>query len=67
MKKFYITFGQLHPLRDCYIVVMAETKEAARRYAFEVLGNKWAGLYTRENFNPSYCPGAQAGKVIHSD
>jgi len=41
---FYVTFGQLHPLRNGYVVVIASDYEQARKVTFEVLGNKWSSL-----------------------
>ena len=41
---FYVTFGQLHPLRDGYVVIYAYTEDGARWAAFDVLGHKWSSL-----------------------
>lgn len=42
--RFYVTFGQNHPLRDGYVEVWAYTESGARTAAFEVLGQKWSSL-----------------------
>lgn len=56
---FYVTFGQKHPLRNGYVVVIASNYEQARKATFDVFGNKWAmlndegfdnGLYTAGQF-----------------
>jgi hypothetical protein len=42
--RFYVTFGQLHPLRDGYVEIWAYTEAGARTAAFEILGQKWSSL-----------------------
>lgn len=63
-KKFFITFGQISPFRDGYVVVEAETEEAARHEAFNVLGQKWASLYTEETMRFEFFPAGQYGHTL---
>ncbi len=63
---FYVTFGQLHPLRDGYVVVSAASESEARLATFNVLGPKWAFLYP-ELPNPARYPLGAVGRPIEAD
>ncbi len=53
MKKFYITFGQIHKHvidgvvydKDCFAVIEAKDYDKARSKAFDLFGRKWCWLY----------------------
>lgn len=45
LKAFAITFGQAHPLRDNYCVIIAPDASKARAGAFQTFGEKWAFFY----------------------
>lgn len=66
MLKFFVTFGQLHPLRDGYMIVEASSYENARAAVFEVLGSKWAFIQT-EDTNMSMYPLGPIGRPIIGD
>lgn len=42
--RFFVTFGQLHPLRDGYVIVMASNYDNAREITFKILGTQWSAL-----------------------
>ncbi len=63
---FYVTFGQLHPLRDGYVVVSAPDMSAARAAAFAVLGPKWAFAYDQQP-SPARYPLGAVGRPIEAD
>jgi len=63
---FYVTFGQLHPLRDGYVVIYAYTDAAARETAFEVLGQKWSSL-SRVPCDSKLFPDGACGHPIIAD
>ena len=50
MKKFYVTFGCGTPLKNHYLIVYAESEEAARK-AMNYQFKTWAFIYTEEDFN----------------
>lgn len=64
MKRFMVTFGQTHPLRDNWIEVIAEDYDQARDCVFAVLKDKWAFLYPEEGFEPQSFPGGKVGREI---
>ena len=64
--RFYVTFGQLHPLRDGYVVIYAYTEAGARSAAFEVLGQKWASLSMQIPDSKSF-PEGTCGRPIVAD
>jgi len=61
---FYITFPQYHPLRDNWIEIEAEDKETVRRAAFVLFGDKFAFLYTTEDFNATYYSDGKVGRTV---
>jgi hypothetical protein len=61
--EYYVSFGQLHPLRDGYVVVIASSYENARTAVIAVLGNKWASLNTSDT-DMSLYPAGQIGRPI---
>lgn len=66
MSKFFLTFMQYHPLRDNYIVILAENKERAREAAFYCFKDKWSGLYPEGGFSHNYYCGGQAGRSLNA-
>lgn len=59
MQNFYLTFGQNHPLKDGYVRIKAESEKLARQKAIENYAQKWSGLYTDANWDPSYFPNGE--------
>lgn len=53
MKKFYVSFGQIHTHimgdqmfdRDCIAEIRSESREEAHEKAFELFGYRWSMLY----------------------
>jgi hypothetical protein len=64
LSKFYITFGQNHPLRNGYVVVRASDRELAREAAFDVFGTKWAFLHDETEDMTWYSLGAIGEPII---
>jgi hypothetical protein len=62
--RFFVTFGQRHPLRDHWVVIDAIDHDEARTLAFEVLGNKWAFLYDEKAFDKEFFPAGPVGRII---
>lgn len=62
--KFFVTFGQLHPLRDGYVIIEASTYENARAVIFEVLGTKWAFIQNEDTDMSSYPMGPVGRPII---
>lgn len=66
MKTFYVTFGQLHPLRDNWIEIQAPTYEIAKAEAIRIFGNNFS--YIRESESSgrmrAIFPGGRAGRII---
>lgn len=62
--KFMITFGQIHPLKDCWIEVIADTENEARAKVFECIGKHWAFIYTEAEFEALYFQGGKVGRTI---
>ncbi len=62
--KFYVTFGQDHPLRDGWIEVRASSYVLARLRIFEVLGTKWASMYYLVEFDPECFPAGKFGNTL---
>jgi hypothetical protein len=56
MSKFYLTFGQKSPARNGYILIHAESYEAARHTAVENYGQAWSMLYPYSDFDASHFP-----------
>ena len=48
--------GDLIVTKNHWIEFQAENEQVARDRAFEVLGAKWAFLYTKEKFSPEFFP-----------
>jgi len=57
---------QYHPLRNCYITVVAEDEAQARAAVVRCFGIKWAGLRTEDKFNVKYYPGGEAGEELYA-
>jgi len=58
MKKFYVTFGQAHPLRDHW---------NARVLVIEVIGRKWSMMYDEAKTQESlfeFFPGGRVGHIL---
>lgn len=66
MKRFYLTFGQKSPFRDGYVLIVSPDKETARSEAFHIFGEKFASLYTEEDFDFKYFPEGQYGRVVEA-
>lgn len=64
MKKFYVTFGQIHPLSEGYVVVKASNYDEAREFAFEIFGQKFS--FIREEIRAEFFPAGQYGKTIYA-
>lgn len=64
MNKFYLTFGQNHPLRNGYVLVEAPSEEEARQEVVSVFGTKWAFLYSEDKMNFKYFLEGQQGKTL---
>lgn len=58
---YYFTFGQEHPLRDCWIEIIAPNAHAARLYVVSIFGQKFAFQYGRESWSDERFPGGRAG------
>ena len=64
MNNFYVTFGQKyhheeHPAGghpDGWFLVRAENEGDARKAVFNLMGDKWAFMYSEERFNKSFFP-----------
>lgn len=65
MKRYNITFGQNHPLRNGYCTIIAPNYEIAREEVFAVFGNKFAFIReTNVEMDKEYFPAGQFGEVI---
>ncbi len=49
--KFYVTYGFGYNLRDCYSEIEAESKDAARKIAFDITKSKFAFIYPESEFD----------------
>lgn len=65
--RFYVTFGQLHPLRDGYVEIWAYTEGAARAAAFEILGQKWGSLSMVPCDSKSFPEGGYGWPIVADD
>lgn len=66
MKKFYVTFGQSHPLRDGYVVIEASNYDLARQAAFDTFSVKFCFVRSEEEIIKDYFPAGQIGKTIYA-
>ena len=64
MNIYCITFGQIHFLRDCWVEIKAWDEPSARRLAFKVLGDKWAFIYPKREFDFTHFPNGRVGRVL---
>lgn len=65
MKKFYVTFGQNHPLRDGYVVIEALDYDTARQAAFDIFGQKFAFIRETDDIERGgFFPAGQFGKTM---
>uniref|UniRef100_A0A6H1ZIR9 Uncharacterized protein n=1 Tax=viral metagenome TaxID=1070528 RepID=A0A6H1ZIR9_9ZZZZ len=62
--QFFLTFGQDHPLKDCWVEVAASSSSEARAKVFRIFGDKWAFLYSIEYFEPEYYPSGKVGRTL---
>ena len=62
--KFYVTFGQDHPLRYGYVVVEAPDMSWARAATFEVFGPKFCTVYPPDHDMSKYHPAGAIGEPI---
>lgn len=66
MKTFYLTFGQKYPWRNGYCEVVAPDIETARQLVCDIFGEKWASLYSEEDWKPEFYPQGKLGETIIS-
>lgn len=68
MKKYYLTFGQAHPLRNGYVEVVGRTEELASRKAFEIFGPHF-GFIRPENVKDQkkFFPHGKFGETLYAD
>lgn len=52
-ENFYLTFGQQSPARNGWVRVVARDYQHARDIVFSAYENKWAFLYTEDDFKDS--------------
>jgi hypothetical protein len=64
MKTFCVTFGQNHPLKDNWIEVKALNYEEARKLAVDVLGNHFAFIRPKDEFDIECFPGGKVGLTL---
>ena len=62
--KFYVTFGQDHPLRHGYVVVHADNMNWARAATFEVFGPKFCTVYPEDHDMTRWHPAGAIGEPI---
>lgn len=64
MAKFFVTFGQAHPLKDNWIEVEADNEKEARELVFIMLGKFWAFMYDEKHMTPEYFPKGKVGNTL---
>ncbi len=65
--KFYLTFGQGHPLSNGWVEIEAESYNEAHSLAFEFFGKFWSMLYLEEEFEKEqqyYFPDGKFGYTL---
>ncbi len=63
--KFYLTFGQDHPLRNGWVEIEALTYEEARKLAFDNFGRFWSNVYTTyEDFKKECYLSGKIGETL---
>ncbi len=64
--KFYLTFGQGHPLRNGWVEVEANSFYEAHEKAFKFFGKFWSMLYLEKEFekHQNYFPDGKVGRTL---
>jgi hypothetical protein len=60
-KNFYLTFGQKSPAKNGWVRVEAPNVEKAREMVFNMCDDKWAFLYTEDEFEKEHFPAGELG------
>lgn len=66
-ERFFVTFGQSHPLRDHWVEVTGSTYTSARELVFEIFGPKFAFMYAEKDFKREYFPLGKVGFTLEAD
>ena len=62
--KFYLTFGQDHPLRNGWVEIEAPTYGEVRELVHGVFGTHWSMLYKEGEFEKEYFPLGKIGETL---
>lgn len=65
LQTFTVTFGQSHPLRDCWIEIKAPSLREAHDLAMNTFGQHFSMMRSLDQFDPSFFPGGKVGRTIY--
>ena len=65
--KYFLTFGQDHPLRNGWIEIETWAYGIARTLAFQFFGKHWAHVYKEEDFEKGLYPSGKIGEILRGE